>query len=461
MPIDPRIALGYQAPQIESPVNMMGAMANIRNANNQNALAQYQLSSAQRADTVANTLNDAYRQAFDPQTGKIDPIKLRSSVAAAGAGSQLPGIEEGLAKAEAARIDRDIKTSTLIGNHIELSRKGLEGVDANAPDAADQYLAWHDSSHADPVLASYFKSKGVTPEQSRASIMSKITNPDGTLNRAGLTQAIMESKLGADKALENHYVTQNLGGTERVLRMNKYGGGPADMVPGSEGTVTRSPNATPGQNINVNSYLPASEEAQRDFIKSTRATYDQLKNVPATLRNMDKARSLVPKSADFMGPGGEPFLNAASFLNNRLGMNIKTEGVENATTLRSVLFSGVLDNLRKLDAQPTAGQQNILQQALGSIGTDPSALSNVLDAYEDILRDKVDLHNQEVQGSVQRGVKFPYDPTIKLPPRREASPAAGRGTAGGPAGAPTVVRTGTAKDGRKVVELSDGTVQYQ
>jgi hypothetical protein len=226
-------------------------------------------------------------------------------------------------------------------------------------------------------------------------------------------------------------------------------------------TAFRNAGKPPGQNININSFLPASEKAQQTFMESTRATYDQLKQVPATLRNMDKARSLIPKSADFMGPGGEPFLNAAGFLNNRLGMNIKTEGVKNATELRSVLFSGVLDNLRKLDAQPTAGQQNILQQALGSIGTDPSALSNVLDAYEDILRDKVDLHNQEVQGSVQRGVKFPYDPTIKLPPRREASPAAGRGTAGGPAGAPTVVRTGTAKDGRKVVELSDGTVQYQ
>lgn len=217
----------------------------------------------------------------------------------------------------------------------------------------------------------------------------------------------------------------------------------------------------PGQSVNVQTYEPASVAAQRDFVASTRATYDLLKTVPATLRNMDKARTLIPKSADFMGPGGEPFLNAAGFLNNRLGMNIKTEGVRNATELRSVLFSGVLENLRKLDAQPTERQQNVLQQALGSIGTDPSALSNVLDAYEDILRDKVDLHNQEVKGALDNKIKFPFNPTIILPPRREAPPAAGRGTAGGPAGAPTVVRTGTAKDGRKVVELSDGTVQYQ
>ena len=243
MPIDPRIALGYQAPQLESPVNMMGSLANIRNANNQNALAQYQLSSAQRADTVANTLNDAYQKAYNPQTGEIDTKLLRSAVAAGGAGSQLPGIEEGLAKAEAARTERDIKTSTLIGNHIELSRKGLEGVDPNAPDAADQYLAWHESNHADPVLANYLKSKGVTAEKSRADIMARIMNPDGTVNRPALTQMIIESKLGTEKALENHYVTRNLGGTVDELRLPKYGGGSAEVVRGSEGTVTAAPRA--------------------------------------------------------------------------------------------------------------------------------------------------------------------------------------------------------------------------
>jgi hypothetical protein len=70
-----------------------------------------------------------------------------------------------------------------------------------------------------------------------------ITNPDGTVNRPALTQMIIESKLGTEKALENHYVTQNLGGTERVLRQPKYGRGSAEVVPGSEGTVTLSPNA--------------------------------------------------------------------------------------------------------------------------------------------------------------------------------------------------------------------------
>ena len=166
---------------------------------------------------------------------------------------------------------------------------------------------------------------------------------------------------------------------------------------------------------NVNAYTPASEEAQRDFIKSTRATYDTLKNAPGTLKNIEEAKKLIPSAKGFMGPGGESLLDAASFLNNRLGTNINTKGITDATELRSRLFQGIIENLRKLDANPTENQQNAMRVALGNIGTDPNALPAVLDSFADTVRSKVEMHNAEVGGAVARGVKFPYDPTVKLP----------------------------------------------
>ena len=166
---------------------------------------------------------------------------------------------------------------------------------------------------------------------------------------------------------------------------------------------------------NVNAYTPASEEAQRDFIKSTRATYDTLKNAPGTLKNIEEAKKLIPGAKGFMGPGGESLLDAASFLNNRLGTNINTKGITDATELRSRLFQGIIENLRKLDANPTENQQNAMRVALGNIGTDPNALPAVLDSFADTVRSKVEMHNAEVGGAVARGVKFPYDPTVKLP----------------------------------------------
>jgi hypothetical protein len=184
---------------------------------------------------------------------------------------------------------------------------------------------------------------------------------------------------------------------------------------------------------NVNTQIPASEEAQKEFMKEARVTFNTLKSAPSVLTNMEEAKKLVPSAKGFMGPGGEPLLNAASFLNNRLGTSIDTKGIEDATVLRSRLFTGVIENLRKLDAQPTQAQQKILQDAIGNLGTDPTALPRVLDAFGNILREKVGSYNAEVTDAEARGVKFPYNPVIKLPGAK--TPAAdqipGQGATGG------------------------------
>jgi hypothetical protein len=175
--------------------------------------------------------------------------------------------------------------------------------------------------------------------------------------------------------------------------------------------------------MQVNTMLPASEEAQKEFTKEIRQTYGTLKQAPTVLDNIEKAKALVPQAKGFMGAGGESVLQAASFLNNRLGTSIDTKGVTSAEELRSRLFLGIMDNLKKLDSQPSQQQQAALQVALGSIGTDPTALPRVLDVFGDTIRQKVDLYNEEASGAESRGVKFPYKPTIKLPPRPGAGGA--------------------------------------
>lgn len=188
----------------------------------------------------------------------------------------------------------------------------------------------------------------------------------------------------------------------------------------------------------VNTQLPASEEAQKEFMKSSRVTYDTLKTAPTLLTNIEEAKKLIPSAKGFMGPGGETMLKAASFLNNRLGTAIDTKGVTDASELRSRLFNGVIENLRKLDAQPTAGQQQALQEAIGNIGSDPQALPRILDSVADSLRQKVEGYNQEVTDAESRGVKFPYKPQIKLPAPK--TPAANQipGQRPAPAVAPNI-----------------------
>lgn len=177
----------------------------------------------------------------------------------------------------------------------------------------------------------------------------------------------------------------------------------------------------------VNTYTPASEAAQSDFIKTSTEAYKNLRFAPQTLQSIEDAKALVPQARGFMGAGGEPLLAVASFLKNRLGIGVNTEGVTSAEQLRALLFQGVLDNLRSVDAQPTQQQQIALQQAIGRIGSDPDALPRILDVYGDRIRRRVELYNKDVISAEKRGVKFPFDPVIQLPEIGAAQAPASRG----------------------------------
>ena len=97
MPINPSIALSAKAPEAPDLLAQYGRVAAIQQAQNQNALAQYQLAAAQREDVIQNTLNRAYQQSLGP-TGEIDINKLRANLAAGGAGAKIPAVEEAYAK---------------------------------------------------------------------------------------------------------------------------------------------------------------------------------------------------------------------------------------------------------------------------------------------------------------------------------------------------------------------------
>lgn len=195
------------------------------------------------------------------------------------------------------------------------------------------------------------------------------------------------------------------------------------------GSVDRSTsNVSQSFSNKVDAFIPASEAAQTEFMKEARVTFSALKNAQPTLDNIEAAKALIPTAKGFIGAGGEPLLAAASFLNNRLGTKIDTQGVTDANVLRSRLFFGILENLKKLDSQPSQSQQAALQEALGSLGTDPNALGQVLDAFGDSIRAKVDSHNTEMSDAETRGIKFPYNPRVVIKPKSggNSNPHAGK-----------------------------------
>jgi hypothetical protein len=180
----------------------------------------------------------------------------------------------------------------------------------------------------------------------------------------------------------------------------------------------------PSAQQNVYAFTPASVEAQKQFVQTASDERKQLRNAPDALKNIQAAKKLIPTASTFMGKGGEPLLAAASFLNNRLGFGISTQGVTDATVLRTRLFEGILENLKKLDSQPSQEQQRVLSEALGNLGTDPAALEQILDRIAETVEDRVSRFNTDVSEAEARGVKFPFKPQITLPPKALSPKAA-------------------------------------
>lgn len=91
MAIDPNIALGVRPLELSNPLAQYGQLATIQQAQNQNALAQYQLSSAQRAEQAATTQNELYAKHFDPKTGALNLNAFAEEAAQRGQGGVIPG----------------------------------------------------------------------------------------------------------------------------------------------------------------------------------------------------------------------------------------------------------------------------------------------------------------------------------------------------------------------------------
>ena len=235
---DYSLALGVKPLQLEDPLTSYGRFATIQNAQNQNALAQYQLSAAQREDAATNALSAAYKDAYNTETGDIDLNKLRKSLSTGGFGAKLPALEKSFSELKTQKLSQAKTETELIDSKLKQSRGFLDTVNPDSPDAPQQLFAWAQANHRDPVLGPLLISRGFTPEKFQASIQEAAQKgPQAFL------QLLNMSKLGVEEFTKQNapkFFSQDTGGQTQVISIPGLGG-PAATVAGSTATKTLTP----------------------------------------------------------------------------------------------------------------------------------------------------------------------------------------------------------------------------
>lgn len=224
MALDPNIALGVRGVELTNPLAQYGQVVNIQNAQNQNAMARMQMEEYARTreeeEKVRNYLAGA--DLNKPET-RNELLKLGKSGAT---------YAKLLTDQEKAALERDKIKNEIVEGKLKQSRQLLENVTT-----PEEYLAWHQGNHADPVLGPLLKSRGVTPETARAQIETALNEP------GGFQRLLKQSQLGIEKFTELNkpqLSTKDIGGSMIDRTFEPLTGKITDL-----GTTKKT--ATPGE----------------------------------------------------------------------------------------------------------------------------------------------------------------------------------------------------------------------
>jgi hypothetical protein len=219
MALDPSIALGVKPLEVANPLAQYGQVAQLQHYQQQNALAQ-------RAMGQEDALNQAYAASIDATTGQIDPNKLRQNMATGGIASKLPAAEKSIMEG------RELKA--------KVGKGELELGIAQADNSMRQIAGYNTRADALTHIRSDISAGKITQQQGQQ--FASMLPPDD----AGMPQfqlQMMRKALSAKDQLEQHFASQDMGAGGRVVSTPKYGGGSAQVVPGSQFTKSVSPDA--------------------------------------------------------------------------------------------------------------------------------------------------------------------------------------------------------------------------
>lgn len=314
MAINPAIALGVRGVEVQDPLTQYSRVAALQSAQQQNALAQMQMQQAQTEMEERNKLRE-----FLPTLTSENRNELLKYGAA---GRQA---YESMLKGEKETREAEKASAEVAAARIKQARDLLPSV--NSPET---YANWRTYTLQNlPGLVN------VIPQQ---------YSPETTRNLM----------LEADKALEQHFVTQNLGGASRVVAMPKYGAGAARTVEGTYAADVPLPAAVEAQksriakagatNVNVSTEKKYGERFGGLIAESDAAKLSAAEKAPEVAATADRIINLIATGNVITGTGANARLQLAKALN--LAGGTDSERIKNTEVLISSLAETTLGAIK-------------------------------------------------------------------------------------------------------------------
>lgn len=214
------IALQARAPDMPSFMDYVQIRDQAQNRQNAMVQMQQQQNAMLRKQAEEAAMNNAYGQAYDPATGRIDANKLGGLLAQGGFGSAIPGAQQELSKAQGEQSkSRQEQLKYLLG--VNTAVRDQLG-NANTPEDA--------LARAQALVQSF-------PDIAPHMQQSLSTMPQDPAGFAQWKQDQLRENLSAEQQLKRHFQAQTTGDGLRVLSIPEYGAGPATVVPGSQGSL--------------------------------------------------------------------------------------------------------------------------------------------------------------------------------------------------------------------------------
>lgn len=286
MPVDASIALGVKPMQVKSQGEYLNELYNQQNAEQTNQLNQMKMDEYKRGLTEDEAVKNYFAN-----TKREDPNFAQGLYGISPKTGQ--AFEKFQAEANKEKALTEKALTDTEAAHIKTMREYLPMVKDQA-----SYDAWR--SETVKRLPSY---AGLFPVQ---------YSPE-------LNQTLA---LSADKALENHFVSQDnvmVNGvpTSRVLQVHKYGTGTgaAVTVAGSQGATYNKPAASTTINVSTNTAKKYGEVFATKAAEADNTMRDAAMSAPKQAENANNILTALNSGQLYLGAGADVKLGLARFLN--------------------------------------------------------------------------------------------------------------------------------------------------